>query len=46
MILGHVIGLPVEESVLQIGAAGATITTAVIAGRLAFGRLLDRMRRR
>jgi len=46
VILGHVMGMPVEETVLQFGAAGATITTIAIAGRLALEWLLSRMRRR
>jgi hypothetical protein len=43
MMLGHVMGLPVEESVLQLAPAGAvTVTAFAIAGR----RLLARLRRR
>ena len=43
MIVGHVMGIPVEESVLQFApAAAATATVFAIAGR----RLLSRMRRR
>ena len=43
MILGHIMGIPVEETVLQlapIGAVGATLVA--VAGR----HLLNRMRRR
>ena len=42
-MLAHVMGLPVEESVLQLAPAGAvTVTAFAIAGR----RLLARLRRR
>jgi len=46
VILGHVMGLPVEESVLQLASAGAAITAAAVAGRATLGRMLDRIRRR
>jgi hypothetical protein len=43
VIVGHIIGIPVEESVLQFAPAGAAIVTAVaIVGRTG----LDRLRRR
>jgi len=43
MIVGHVMGLPVEESVVQLApAAAVTLTTFAIAGRA----LLTRLRRR
>ena len=43
MMLGHIMGIPVEESVLQLAPAGAlTMTAFAIAGR----RLLTRLRRR
>jgi hypothetical protein len=46
MILGHIIGIPVEESVLQLAPAGAAMVTAVaIAGRASLGRLRRRLRR-
>ena len=36
MIVAHVLGLPVEESVLQLAPAGAAIVTALaIAARIA-----------
>ena len=42
MIVAHVMGIPIEESVLQLLPAGAAIVTAVaIAGRAT----LDRLRR-
>ena len=43
MIIGHIMGLPVEETVLQFASAGvATVTAFALAGR----RLLHRLRRR
>lgn len=43
MIVGHVMGIPVEESILQLVPAGAATATAfAIAGR----QLLNRLRRR
>jgi hypothetical protein len=39
-------GLPVEESVLQIASASAAITAAVVAGRTMIGRIVDRIRGR
>jgi NADPH:quinone reductase-like Zn-dependent oxidoreductase len=46
-MIAHVMGLPVEESVLQLGAAGAVTMTAVaVAGRSTVSRFLNRMRRR
>jgi hypothetical protein len=45
-MLAHVMGIPVEESVLQLATAGTTVTAVAIAGRATLGRLLDRLRRR
>jgi hypothetical protein len=43
MIVAHVMGLPVEETVLQAVAIGTAAGTAVgLAGRMMLGRLLDR----
>lgn len=43
MIVGHVMGIPVEETVLQFVSAGAVSVTALaIGGRV----LLQRLRRR
>ena len=40
MIVGHVMGLPIEESVLQLAPAAAAILAATtIASRTALGRL-------
>jgi hypothetical protein len=40
VIVAHVMGLPIEESVVQLVPAGAAIVTAmVIAGRTTLGRL-------
>ena len=46
MIVGHVMGIPVEESVLQFATAGATVTAVVYAGRSTLGRFWGRLRRR
>ena len=47
MMLAHIMGIPVEESVLQLAPAGAaTVTVIAITGRTTLGRLLTRMRRR
>jgi hypothetical protein len=47
MMLAHIMGIPVEESVLQLAPAGAAIVTALaIAGRTSVGRLRRRLRRR
>ena len=44
MIVAHVMGLPVEESVLQLVPVGATVITAVaIAARATFDRLRHRL---
>ena len=40
MIVGHVMGLPIEESVLQLApAAAAILAAATIASRSALGKL-------
>jgi hypothetical protein len=45
MMLAHVVGIPIEESVLQLAPAGAAMVTAVaIAGRAGLGRLRRRLR--
>ena len=47
MILAHIMGIPVEETVLQLAPAGAaTVTVVAIAGRTRLGRLLSRIRKR
>jgi hypothetical protein len=47
MMLAHIMGIPVEESVLPLAPAGAAIVTALaIAGRTSVGRLRRRLRRR
>jgi hypothetical protein len=44
-MLAHVMGIPIEESVLQLAPAGAAIVTAVaIAGRTTLGRLRRQLR--
>jgi hypothetical protein len=43
MTLAHIIGIPVEEGVLQLAPAGAaTVTAIAIAGRTTLGRLRRR----
>jgi hypothetical protein len=47
MIVAHVMGLPVEESLLQLGSAGAAvITTVALAGRTSLSMLRRRFRHR
>jgi hypothetical protein len=47
MIVGHIMGIPVEETALQFAPTGAAIVTAVaIAGRTGLGRLRVRLRHR
>jgi hypothetical protein len=47
VIVGHIMGIPVEESVLQLAPAGVvTVTAVAIAGRTSLGRLLRRVRHR
>jgi hypothetical protein len=42
MIVAHIMGLPIEESVLQLAPAGAAIVTVVVVG---VRTTLDRLRR-
>ena len=47
MIVAHVMGIPIEESVLQLAPAGVAMVTAVaIAGRASLSRLRRRLRYR
>jgi len=47
VIVGHIMGLPIEESVLQLAPAGAAIATAVaVAGRMGLGSVRRRLRRK
>jgi hypothetical protein len=40
VIVAHLMGLPIEESILQLAPAGAvTLTAVAVAGRAALGRL-------
>jgi len=46
MIVGHIMGIPIEESVLPLVPAGAaTVTVVAFMGRARFGRLLARLRK-
>jgi hypothetical protein len=45
VILAHIMGIPVEETVTQLAPAGAALVTmAAIAGRASLGRLRRRLR--
>jgi hypothetical protein len=47
MILGHVMGLPIEETVLQFAPAGAaTLAVVTFVGRAKLARLVGHLRRR
>jgi hypothetical protein len=47
VILAHIMGIPVEESVLQLAPAGAAIATVVaFTGRASLDRLRRRLRHR
>ena len=43
MIVAHVMGIPVEESVLFAPAGAATVTVVAIVGRARLARLLGRI---
>jgi hypothetical protein len=46
MIVAHIFGIPVEESVLQLAPAGAvTATIVAVAGRSTLNRFFARIRR-
>jgi hypothetical protein len=46
-MLAHIMGIPIEESILQLAPAGAAMLTAVaIASRASLGRLRRRLRHR
>ena len=45
-MLAHVMGIPLEESVLQLAPAGAaTVTLIALAAGTTLGRVVTRMRR-
>ena len=46
MTVAHIMGIPVEEGVLQLTSAGAAATALALAGRTRLSRLLTRIRRR
>jgi hypothetical protein len=47
MILAHIMGIPVEESALQLAPAGAAVVTVVaIAGRAGLDRVVRWLRRK
>lgn len=42
MIVAHINGIPIEETVVQLASAGAvTVTAIAVVGRTRFGRLLE-----
>jgi hypothetical protein len=46
VIVAHIMGIPVEESLMQLAPAGAAIVTVVaLVGRAMLGRQLRRLRR-
>lgn len=45
-MVAHIMGLPIEENVLQLAPAGAAVTAVAIAGRAQLSRLLTSIRRR
>lgn len=47
MMVGHIAGAPVEETLVQFAGSGAVMVTVVaLLGRATVGRLLTRLRRR
>jgi hypothetical protein len=47
MIVAHIFGIPVEETVFQLAPAGAVTATAIaVVGRTRLGRLFARRGRR
>jgi hypothetical protein len=47
MIVAHIMGMPLEETALQLAPAGAaTVALVAMAGRTQLTRLLTRTRRR
>jgi hypothetical protein len=47
MIVAHIMGIPVEETLPQLAPVGAvTLTAIAVVGRAKFDRPLERMRRR
>ena len=46
-MIAHIVGIPIEESVLQlVPAAAAMMTAIVVAGRMRLGRIRRRVRHR
>jgi hypothetical protein len=46
VIVAHVFGIPVEESMLELAGLGTAVTAAAIAGRARLARLRRRLRSR
>jgi hypothetical protein len=46
-MVAHVMGVPLEETIVQLAPAGlATVTVVAVAGRAALGRVRRRLRHR
>jgi hypothetical protein len=45
-MLGHIMGIPVEEDLPMLVAAGAALSVAAVRGRAKLLRVLNRLRRR
>jgi len=46
VIVGHVMGIPVEESVLAAATAGAAVVSTITIGRARLGRMARTLRHR
>jgi hypothetical protein len=44
-VIAHIMGLPIEESLVQLAPAGATVTAVMLTARAALARLRRRLRR-
>ena len=44
-MIAHIMGLPIEESILQLGPAGVAVTAAMVTARAGLTRLRRRLRR-
>jgi hypothetical protein len=43
-VIAHIMGLPIEESLVQLAPAGATVTAVMVTARVTLGRLRRRPR--
>ena len=44
-MIAHIMGLPIEESLIQLAPAGATVTAVMLTARAGLGRIRRRLRR-